>query len=54
VYRYLKDKFPDSIVIDEFNSIDYVVIDELLPIEIQSTLYNRIDNAVMHCGFEMQ
>lgn len=44
--------FPDSLIIDEFNLIDFVVIEENLPVEIQSTLYNKTDNAVMHCGFE--
>lgn len=40
VKKFLKQRFPEDIVIDEINNIDIVVVGENLPIEIQSTSAN--------------
>lgn len=38
VYEFLKTCYPDSIILPEFNHIDFVVLQENLPVEVQSTI----------------
>lgn len=38
VYKFLKTNFPDSIILPEFNHTDFVVLQENLPVEVQSTI----------------
>jgi hypothetical protein len=37
IYQFLRTTFPNSIILPEFNHIDFVVLDENLPVEVQST-----------------
>lgn len=41
IERFLKQKFPNSLVFSEFNDIDLVVVKENLPVEIQSSIVSR-------------
>lgn len=50
VQQFLKGKFPDDIIIDEFNKTDFVVLGQNLPIEIQSTVIAK--SFISHSGFE--
>lgn len=38
VKKFLKEKFPDSLVVSELNRIDFVLPEKNLPVEIQSTI----------------
>jgi len=38
IYEYLKNYFPSQLILREFNHIDFVVLGENLPIEVQSTI----------------
>ncbi|MDP2846340.1 MAG: hypothetical protein Q8N79_09775, partial [Candidatus Methanoperedens sp.] len=38
VYKFLKTRYPDSIILPEFNHTDFVVLQENLPVEVQSTI----------------
>lgn len=38
VYEYLKSNFPAELILSEFNHIDFVVLGENLPVEVQSTI----------------
>jgi len=38
VYKFLKTCYPDSIILPEFNHTDFVVLQENLPVEVQSTI----------------
>lgn len=50
VKKFLKQRLPEDIVIDEINNIDIVVVGENLPVEIQSTSANS--NGVQVANFE--
>jgi len=56
VVKFLKEKFPDSLVIFEINRIDIVVLDNkndhILPVEIQKTVINKDRYTFMHSEFE--
>lgn len=56
VYEFLKTCYPDSIILPEFNKIDFVVLQENLPVEVQSTIiYGRNDSKIKtlsHSYFE--
>lgn len=41
VFEYLEKEFPDAFIIDELDRIDISVLDENLPVEIQSTVFRR-------------
>lgn len=49
IIKYLKEKFPDSLILQEFNRIDMTIPGENLPIEIQSTIVNP---SPLHAVFE--
>lgn len=54
---FLVEKFYDDLILPEFNKIDYVVLGEKLPIEIQSTILskNKYDKTPpSHSLFEMR
>lgn len=51
IFEFIKNKFPNSLILPEFNMIDWFVIDENLPIEIQSTIVDR-DGIPRHAHFE--
>lgn len=38
VYQFLKINFPNKFILSEFNYIDFVVLEENLPVEVQSTI----------------
>ena len=38
VYEFLKTNFPDHLLLPELNHIDFVVLEENLPVEVQSTI----------------
>ena len=38
VYEFLKTNFPDHLILPELNHIDFVVLEENLPVEVQSTI----------------
>lgn len=38
VYEFLRNNFPSQIILSEFNHIDFVVLGENLPVEVQSTI----------------
>lgn len=40
ILEFLQKEFPDSLIIQEFDKVDFFVLDENLPVEIQST-YDR-------------
>lgn len=50
VVNDLKKKFPNSLIIPELNKMDFAVIKENLPVEIQSTMVH--DKYLTHSGFE--
>ncbi len=54
IIKFLKEKYPDSLIIQELNKIDFTLIDnnsdEIIPIEIQKTPLNR--NIFSHHTFE--
>lgn len=57
IFEFIKNKFPKSLILPEFDQIDWFVIDENLPIEIQSTITHlRVtgsrDNSPLHSEFE--
>lgn len=41
VFEYLKKVFPNAFIIDELDRIDICVLDENLPVEIQSMMFRR-------------
>lgn len=41
IFEFLKKEFPGAIIIHEFDQVDIFVLDENLPIEIQSVRYQR-------------
>ncbi len=46
IKNYLRTKFPNSLILHEFNRIDIIVLDEEIPIEIQTTRYiSELHNA---------
>jgi len=38
IYEFLKTNFPDHLILPELNHIDFVVLEENLPVEVQSTI----------------
>jgi len=58
ISQFLSKEFPNSVIIREFNKIDYVVLKENLPIEIQSTIAYRKTggqrNGISHSEFEQK
>lgn len=38
IYEFLKTNFPDHLILPELNYIDFVVLEENLPVEVQSTI----------------
>ena len=51
VKDYLKITFPKSLILSELNQIDLVVLDESLPVEIQSTPISK-KSFIVHTTFE--
>lgn len=51
IHKFLKSKFPGCLIIPEFTMIDWFVIDENLPIEIQSTII-KVGVTPAHSYFE--
>lgn len=49
---FLKKKFLNNLIVSEFNKIDLLVLDENLPVEVQSTVIVDKDNHVNHALFE--
>lgn len=41
IIRYLKKKFPNSIIMREFDRVDIMVLGENIPVEIQRSYYNK-------------
>ena len=41
IFEYLEKEFPEAFIIDELDRIDISVLDENLPVEIQSTMFRR-------------
>ncbi len=55
ISKFLKSEFPDSIIIREFNKIDHIVLNENLPIEVQSTpAYTYKRSGINHSLFEQK
>lgn len=52
IFRFLKEKFPEKIILYEFDNVDMFVFDERLPVEIQSTEYKHSDKTVRISNFE--
>lgn len=52
VFKFIRNKFPDSLILPEFNLVDWTVIDKDLPIEIQSTIVNNKSKTISHSQFE--
>lgn len=54
VYKYLKTIFPDSLIIEEFNNIDFIVMNKNLPVEIQTSPISKNGKYVglLHSEFE--
>ena len=38
IYEFLKTNYPDCLILPELNHIDFVVLEENLPVEVQSTI----------------
>ncbi len=56
ISKFLKQEFPNSVIIREFNKIDHIVLKENLPVEVQSTLaytYGR-RQTINHSSFEQK
>lgn len=51
IFEYLSKKFPNGLIIPEFCLIDYFVLEQDLPIEIQSTLLKPTITPA-HANFE--
>lgn len=51
ILEFLKNKFPNSLILPEFTMIDWFVLNENLPIEIQSTIIKSIGSPA-HSAFE--
>lgn len=51
IFQYLSNKFPKGLIVPEFNLVDWIVIDENLPIEIQSTIVDK-NGHISHSQFE--
>jgi len=49
IYRFIKTCYPDSIILPEFNHTDFVVLQENLPVEVQSTIILGHDNSEKKC-----
>lgn len=56
VYKFLKTNFPDHLILPELNHIDFVVLEENLPVEVQSTIIlggkNKKKKGLAHSYFE--
>lgn len=52
IFEFIRNKFPDSLILPEFNKVDWTVIDKNLPIEIQSTIVNSKGMTISHSQFE--
>lgn len=51
IFEFIRNKFPDSLILPEFNRVDWTVIDKNLPIEIQSTIISK-EMTMSHVQFE--
>jgi hypothetical protein len=51
IFQYLCNKFPNGLVVPEFCEIDYFVLQQNLPVEIQSTML-KPSLTPAHSGFE--
>lgn len=52
IFFFLKDRFPEQLIIPEFNNIDIFVFGERLPVEIQSTIYHYSEKIPRMSDFE--
>lgn len=52
IFFFLKDRFPENLIMPEFNNIDLFVLGERLPVEIQSTIYHYTEQIPRMSGFE--
>lgn len=52
IYPYLKQIFPHRLIINEFNKIDYVIAEENIPIEVQSTNVHKGKASPQYSKFE--
>lgn len=57
ILNFLTEKYPGTIIIPEFNYTDFVVTDENMPVEIQSTVIShpgKGGQGLMHSEFEQK
>lgn len=52
IISYLKTRFPNMLIVTELNKIDFVVPEENIPIEVQSTPVHMIINSPQYSRFE--
>lgn len=52
IFNFLYNKFQNAIIIPEFDNVDLFIIDENLPVEIQSTTIHSRDSLPVHSQFE--
>ncbi|MDO9097011.1 MAG: hypothetical protein Q7U60_02665, partial [Candidatus Methanoperedens sp.] len=56
IYKFLKKSYPESIILPEFNHTNFVVLQENLPVEVQSTIICGHNNSetkhLQHSLFE--
>lgn len=53
IEKFLKERFPDSLILHEINNIDIIiVIDDHIPVEIQTTIMGSGHHGVAHSYFE--
>lgn len=52
IIRYLKDKFPESIIMREFDKIDIMILGPNIPVDIQKTYIHHVNGSVRISGFE--
>ena len=45
IIKYLKEIFPDSIIIPEFNHVDIMILGPNIPVEIQKTYVDKVYNS---------
>ena len=56
IYEFLKTNYPNCLILPELNHIDFVVLEENLPVEVQSTIilgYKKKEKKILaHSYFE--
>ena len=56
VRKYIKDdlrkKYPGRLIIKEFNDIDYIILEENLPVEIQTTIVQSNGRGISYASWE--